>query len=69
MSIARQSRDVNRCVQEEKNSATIKILNALKHAAAPPANRGEKVRAGVNLAVNREVAVCNLDECHWEHWI
>jgi hypothetical protein len=33
MSIARQSRDVNRCVQEEKNSATIKILNALKYAA------------------------------------
>jgi len=52
-----------------KTSVTIKILNALKYAASPPANQDEKVRTGVNLAVNRKVAVCNLDECHWEHWV
>ena len=44
-------------------------LNALKYAAGPPANQEEKVRTGVNLDVNREVAVCNLDECHWNHWV
>ena len=60
--IARQFGDVNRYVQEEKTSATIKILNSLKYAAGPPANQDGKVRTGVNLAVNREVAVCNLDE-------
>ena len=64
--IARQSGDVNRYVQEEK---TFKILNALKYAASPPASQDEKVRTGVNLAVNGEVAVCNLDECRWEHWV
>jgi len=44
-------------------------LNVLKYAAGPPANQDEKVRTGVSLAVNREVAICNLDECHWEHCV
>jgi hypothetical protein len=50
--IARQLGDVNRYVQEERTSATTRVLNALKYAAGPPANQDEKVRTGVNLAVN-----------------
>ena len=33
----------------------------------PERPQHEEVCASVNLAVNREVAVCNLDECHWEY--